>query len=155
MWVSTTHPILSMWILIYSFDTYYVWAACAMNYLFLNRNFAPNSRKLLKRWCGKVLSISERKVVLVAILEGKSMPFNMAANTNHTTLLKNQGAIKYLPEMRFLSNFGCKMIFFMPSVNFWHQQDSNSLFKGNIGHVTSKCKWPMTTTTTTTTSNWF
>ena len=82
MGVSTTHPILSMWILIYSFDTYYVWAGCAMNYLFLNRNFALNSRKLLKRWCGKVLSISERKVVLVAILEGKSMPFNMAANTN-------------------------------------------------------------------------
>ena len=30
--------------------------------------------------------------------------------------------------MRFLSNFGCKIIF-MPSVNFWHQQDSNLLFK--------------------------
>ena len=25
----------------------------------------------------------------------------------------------------------------MCSVNFWHQQDSNSLFKGSIGHVTS------------------
>ena len=31
----------------------------------------------------------------------------------------------------------------MPSVNFWHQQDSNSLFKGSIGHVTSWCKWPI------------
>ena len=31
------------------------------------------------------------------MLEGKSMPSNMAANTNHTTLLKNQIAIKYLP----------------------------------------------------------
>ena len=41
--------------------------------------------------------------------------------------------------MRFLSNFGCKIIF-MCSVNFWHQQDSNSLFKGSIGHVTSYCK---------------
>ena len=30
-------------------------------------------------------------------LECKSMPSNMAANTNHTTLLKNQSAIKYLP----------------------------------------------------------
>ena len=29
MGVSTTHPILSMSILIYSFDLYYVWAACA------------------------------------------------------------------------------------------------------------------------------
>ena len=28
MAMSTTHPILSMWILIYPFDTYYVWAAC-------------------------------------------------------------------------------------------------------------------------------
>ena len=37
--------------------------------------------------------------------------------------------------MRFLSNFGCKIIF-MCSVNFWHQQESNSLFKGSIGHVT-------------------
>ena len=36
------------------------------------------------------------------MLEGKSMPSNMAAKTNHTTLLKNQGAINYLPKMRFL-----------------------------------------------------
>ena len=36
--------------------------------------------------------------------------------------------------MRFLSNFGCKIIF-MWSVNFWHQQDSNSLFNGSIGHL--------------------
>ena len=69
-------------------------------------------------------------------LEGKSMSANMAANTNHTTLLKNQSAIKYLPQMRPLSNFGCKIIF-MCSVNFWHEQDSNLLFKGSIGHVTS------------------
>ena len=38
--------------------------------------------------------------------------------------------------MRFLSNFGCKIIS-MCSINFWHQQDSNSLFKGSIGQVTS------------------
>ena len=44
--------------------------------------------------------------------------------------------------MRFLSNFVCKIIF-MCSVNFWHQQDSNSLFKGSIDHVTSKCNWPV------------
>ena len=44
--------------------------------------------------------------------------------------------------MRFLSNFGRKIIS-MSSVNFWHQQDSNSLIKGSIGHVTSKCKWPI------------
>ena len=30
------------------------------------------------------------------MLEGKSMPSNMAANTNHIALLKNQSAIKYL-----------------------------------------------------------
>ena len=45
------------------------------------------------------------------MLEDKSMPSNMATNTNHTTLLKNQSAIKYLREMRFLPNFGCKINF--------------------------------------------
>ena len=35
--------------------------------------------------------------MMAVILEGKSMPSNMAADTNHTTLLKNQSAIKYLP----------------------------------------------------------
>ena len=38
------------------------------------------------------------KVVLAAMLDGKSMASNMAANTNHTTLFKNQSAIKYLPS---------------------------------------------------------
>ena len=65
----------------------------------------------------KCLTRYEQKVVLATMLEGKSMPSNMAANTNHTTLLKNQSAIKYLPQMRFLSNFGCKIIL-MCSVNF-------------------------------------
>jgi len=62
---------------------------------------------MLKRRCGNVYSTSERnyqtlkrykqKVVLAAMLEGKSMPSNMAVHTNHATLLKNQSAIKYLP----------------------------------------------------------
>ena len=84
----------------------------------------------------KRLTRFKQKVVLAAMLEGKSMPSKMAANTNHTTLLKSRSAIKYLPKVRFLSNFRCKIIFTC-SVNFWHQQDSNSLFKGSIGHVTS------------------
>ena len=84
----------------------------------------------------KRLTEYKQKVVLAAMLEGKSMASNMAANTNHNTLLKNQTVIKYLPKVRFRSNFGCK-IYFMRSVNFWHLQDSNSLFKGSIGHVTS------------------
>ena len=46
--------------------------------------------------------------------------------------------------MCFPSNFGCKIIF-MFSVNFWHRKDSNSLFKGSIGHVTYQCKWPIET----------
>ena len=37
--------------------------------------------------------------------------------------------------MRFLSNFRFKIISMCP-VNFWQQQDYNSLFKGSIGHVT-------------------
>ena len=61
----------------------------------------------MKRWCGNILSTSEpnyqtfnkieAKSSFANMLEGKSMPSNMAANTNHTTLLKNQSAIKYLP----------------------------------------------------------
>ena len=45
----------------------------------------------------KCLTRYKQKVVLAVMLGGKSMPSNMAANTNHTTLLKNQSAIKYLP----------------------------------------------------------
>ena len=45
----------------------------------------------------KRLTRYKQKAVLAAMLEGKSMPFNMAANTTDTTLLKNQGAMKYLP----------------------------------------------------------
>ena len=40
----------------------------------------------------KRLTRYKQKVVLdtmVEVMEGKSMPSNMAANTNHTTLLKN------------------------------------------------------------------
>ena len=46
----------------------------------------------------KRLTRYKQKVVLAAMhmLEGKSMPSNTAANTNHTTLLKNQSAIKCL-----------------------------------------------------------
>ena len=79
-----------------------------MNYLSLNTNFALKlQEKRLKRGCDNVYSTSERnyeslnkkkhEVVLAAMLEGKSMPSNMAAKTNHATLLKNQSAIKYLP----------------------------------------------------------
>ena len=79
-----------------------------MNYLFLNRNFALKLQG--NCWKDDVVTFTahlsvtikrltryKKKVVLAAILEGKSMPSNMAANTNHTTLLKNQSAIKYLP----------------------------------------------------------
>ena len=41
--------------------------------------------------------------------------------------------------MRFLLNFGCTIIFIC-SLNFWHQQDSNSLFKKKIGHLISYWK---------------
>ena len=85
--------------------------------------FIPHLNVTIKR-----LTRYEQKVVLAAMLEGKSMPSNMAANTNHATLLKNQSTIKYHPSTRFLSNFGCKIIF-MCSINFWHQQDSNLLLK--------------------------
>ena len=45
----------------------------------------------------KHLTRYKPKVPFAAMLEGKSMPSNMAANTNHATLSKNQSTIKYLP----------------------------------------------------------
>ena len=103
-----------------------------MNYLFLNSNFALNLQG--KCWKDDVVTFTvhlsvtikgltryKQKVVLAAMLEGKSMLSNMAAKTNHTSLLKNQSAIKYLPWMLFLSNLRCK-ITFMCSVNFWYQE---------------------------------
>ena len=85
-----------------------LWFFKIMNYLFLNANFALKLQG--KFWNDDVvtfrahLSVSikhltryKHKVILAAMLEGKSMPSNMAANTNHTTLLKSQSAIKYLP----------------------------------------------------------
>ena len=59
----------------------------------------------------KRLTRYKQKVVFAALLEGKSIPSNMVASTNDTTMLKNQSTIKCLPYMRFLSNFGCKIIF--------------------------------------------
>ena len=79
-----------------------------MNYLFLNKNFSLKLQE--KCWKDDVVTFTahlsvtikrltryKQKVVLAAMLEGKSMPSNMAANTNHTKLLKNQSAKKYLP----------------------------------------------------------
>ena len=45
----------------------------------------------------KSLTRCKQKVVLATTLEGKSMPSNMAANTNDTTLWKNRSPIKHLP----------------------------------------------------------
>ena len=74
--------------------------------------------------------------MLDSLQKKKGIPSNMAANRIHTTFLKNQSAIKCFPKMRFLSNFGRKIIF-MCFDYFWHQQDSKSLFKESIGHATS------------------
>ena len=79
-----------------------------MNYLSPNTNFALKLQG--KCWKDDVVTFTahlsvtikrltryKQKVVLAAMLEGKSMPSNMAANTNPTTLLKNKSAMKYLP----------------------------------------------------------
>ena len=87
------------------------WPKCVifkiMNYLFLNTNFTLK----LQGKCRKddvvtftahlsvnikCLTRYKQRVVLAATLEGKSMPSNTAASTNHTALSKNQSAIKYL-----------------------------------------------------------
>ena len=78
-----------------------------LNYLFLNTNFALKLQG--KCWKDDVVTFTtylsvtikrltryKKKVVLAAMFEGKSMSSNMAAKTNHTSLLKNQSAIKYL-----------------------------------------------------------
>ena len=63
---------------------------------------------MLKRWFGNFYSTSERnsikrltryeqKLVLAAMLVGKSMPSNTAVKTNHSNLLKNKSTLKYLP----------------------------------------------------------
>ena len=76
------------------------------------------------------------------MLGGKSMPSNMAANRNHTTLLKIKVPRNIFPKC-VSCQISCGKKIFMCSVNFWHQQYSNSLFKGSTGHVTSQCKWPI------------
>ena len=77
-----------------------------MNYCFLIHilylNFKENVEKIATFIAHlnvtiKHLTRYKQKVVLAAMLEGKSMTSNMAANTNHATLLKNQSTIKYLP----------------------------------------------------------
>ena len=76
-----------------------------MNYLFLDANFALKLQLKLRKddvvtitaplsVTIKRLTRDKLKVVLAAMLEGKSMPFILPANTNHTTLLKNQSTIK-------------------------------------------------------------
>ena len=91
--------VTKMWLLKYNI---------IMNYLILNTNFALNLQG--QGWKDDVVTFTaylsvtikpwtryNQKVILAAMLEGKSMPSNKAANTHRTTLLKNQSAIKYLP----------------------------------------------------------
>ena len=79
-----------------------------MNYRFLTQKFALKLHGKCRRddvvtfiahlnITIKHLTRYKQKVVLAAMLEGKSMPSNMAAHANHATLLKNQSTIKYLP----------------------------------------------------------
>ena len=79
-----------------------------MNYLFLNTDLSLNFKENVEKndvvtfvahlsVTIKSLTRCKQKVVFAARFEGNSMPSNMAANANHTTLLKNQSAIKYLP----------------------------------------------------------
>ena len=66
-----------------------------------------NFKEIVEKMSGNVYSTSERNYQTFNKIqakcsfgrhgEGKSMPSSMADNTNHTTLLKNQSAIKYLP----------------------------------------------------------
>ena len=50
----------------------------------------------------QTLSEIEAKIVLAAMLEGKNIIIQIQANSNHTTFLKNQSAIKYFPKSKKL-----------------------------------------------------
>ena len=66
----------------------------------LHLNFKENDLVIFTahlRVTFKRLTRYKQNIVLATMLEGKSMPSNMVANANHTTLLKNQSAIKYFP----------------------------------------------------------
>ena len=44
----------------------------------------------------------EAKIVLATMLEGKNIIIQIQVNSNHTTFLKNQRAIKYFPKSKKL-----------------------------------------------------
>ena len=73
-----------------------------MNYLFLNTNFALKGQgKCLK---DDVIMFTAHLSVTIKSLtryKQKVVLANMAANTNHNTLLKNQSAIKSSPTNAF------------------------------------------------------
>ena len=96
----------------------------------------------MKRWCANVCSTSEcnyqsltrykQNVVLAAMLKGILLPSNMQITLLCWKITVPQNIS--LKIIHFLWNSGCRIIF-VCSVNFWHQQDSNSLFKGSIGQT--------------------
>ena len=79
-----------------------------MNYLFLNKNFAlkRNVYSTSERITIKRLTRYKQKVVLAAMLEGKSMPFNMAANTNQINQIKSNQSKCH--KISFLNAFPLK-----------------------------------------------
>ena len=72
--------------------------------------FTANLSVTIKR-----LTIYKQKLVLAVILEGSSMPSNMAANTKHTTLLKNQ---RVLTNVDFLCIIVQELLVFLTSLGF-------------------------------------
>ena len=63
--------------------------------------FTANLRVTIKR-----LTRYKQVVVLAAMLEDKVVPSNMAANTNHTTLLKKSNCHKMSPLNGFALKCG-------------------------------------------------
>ena len=50
----------------------------------------------------RTFSKIEAKIVLASMLEGKNIIKQIQVNSNHTTFLKNQSAIKYFPKSKKL-----------------------------------------------------
>ena len=113
-----------------------------MKYLFLNTNCALKLQGKYWKYVPTFtahLSITithltryKLKEVLAAMLEG-ILALQHASQYKLYYFVEKSECHKYLPWMRFLSNFRCSIIFTC-SVNFRQQQDSK--FKGSIGHVT-------------------
>ena len=113
-----------------------------MNYLLLNRNFAlkKTSRKLLRRLCVNAFITFERNYQTFNKIQAKRKfwpPCWRARVYKSYYFVEKSKYHKISP----LHAFPLKFLVYDNFYALRQLLDSNSLFKGSIGHVTSWCKW--------------